>query len=119
MATIITLFCLVHGDLVEHVFKIRIDKDSDVADLKNEIKEKMSPKFDDIPANELTLWKVDISYDDEDAVKQLALKETDVIKKMLPASEIGEYFENTPTKKRIHVVIECPAAGGAHAEGKY
>jgi Crinkler effector protein N-terminal domain len=119
MATIITLFCLVHGDLVEHVFKIRIDKDSDVADLKNEIKKQKENEFRDIDADKLTLWQVDISYDDEDAIKQLVLKETVGIKKMLPASEIGEYFENTPTKKRIHVVIECPAAGGARAEGKY
>src|SRR4051812_7642429 len=108
METIITLFCLVHGDLVEHVFKICIDKDSDVADLKDEIKKKKSPKFDDIPADELTLWQVDISYNDEDTVKQLALEETDVIKKMSPVSEIGEYFESAPTKKHIHVVIECP-----------
>jgi hypothetical protein len=118
MATI-ALLCLVHGDSADHAFPVRIDKTLLIGDLKKEIKKEKAPEFDKFAADKLNLWKVDISYDDEDAVKQLALKETDVIKKMLPASEIGEYFENTPTKKCIHVVIECPAAGGAHAEGKY
>jgi hypothetical protein len=45
---------------------------------------------------------------DKDAIKQLVLEETDVIKNMSPASEIQEYFENAPTKKHIHVVIEYP-----------
>src|SRR3954469_6654849 len=107
MATIITLYCLVHSDLVEHVFKIRIDKDLDVADLKDEIKKKKAPEFDNFAADKLTLWKVDIPYND-DAVKQLVLEENIVIKKMSPISKVGKYYHGDPADECIHVVIEPP-----------
>jgi Crinkler effector protein N-terminal domain len=108
MATIITLFCLVHGDPVERAFPVDISNDKSVGHLKNKIKKEIPTAFNNIDAKDVTLWKVDIPNNDEDAIKQIVFKETVVIKKMSPASEIGEYFENTPTKKCIHVVIECP-----------
>src|SRR5690242_17512620 len=107
MTTTITLLCLVHGD--SSVFPVRIDKTLLVGDLKDEIKKKKSPKFDDIPANELTLWKVDISDDDEAAIQQLALQAhtaNEIL--MWPTREISEYFENQPTRRHIHVVTERP-----------
>jgi|tagenome__1003787_1003787.scaffolds.fasta_scaffold20912616_2 hypothetical protein len=108
MATTITLYCLVHGDSVQQAFEIDISNDKSVSRLKKEIKKEKAPEFDDFAADKLTLWKVDIDIHDKDAIKQLVLEETDVIKNMSPASEIQEYFENAPTKKHIHVVIEYP-----------
>src|SRR4051794_12986254 len=108
MATIVTLFCLVHGDPVERAFEIDISNDKSVSRLKKEIKKQKENDFRNIDADKLTLWKVDISHDDEDAVKQLALKETDVIKKMSPVSRIGKYYHEEPAEGLIHVVIERP-----------
>src|SRR4051794_2282607 len=105
MATIVTLLCLVNG--TSSAFPVRIDKTLLVGDLKDEIKMKKAPKFDSFAADELTLWNVDILYD-EGAVKQLVLEEGNTVKKMSPVSEIGEYFEKAPIKKHIHVVIERP-----------
>src|SRR4051812_15987558 len=107
MATTITLLCLVHGDPSGHSFAVDISNDKLVSHLKQEIKKEKENYFRNIDSDKLTLWKVDIPYN-EDVVELLVLEETDTVKKMSPVSEIGEYFENAPTKKHIHVVIERP-----------
>jgi Crinkler effector protein N-terminal domain len=105
MATIVTLICLVNGDSSERTFAVDISNDKLVVHLKDEIKKKKSPKFDDIPADELTLWRVDIPDDDEAAILQ-ADTATETL--MRPTREISVYFKNQPTMRRIHVVIERP-----------
>jgi Crinkler effector protein N-terminal domain len=107
MATI-ALLCLVHGDSADHAFPVRIDKTLLIGDLKKEIKKEKAPEFDKFAADKLNLWKVDISYDDEDAVKQLVLKVTNTVKKMSPLSKISKYFGDEPMEEHIHVVIQCP-----------
>src|SRR4051812_15110499 len=113
MATIVALLCLVHGDMIRQVFKICIDKESDVDHLRDEIKKKNPDTFNIIDAKDIILWKVDIPYD-EDAVKQLVLKETDVIKNMSPVSKISHYFGNESTEEHIHVVVERPPGKSIH-----
>src|SRR5689334_5574202 len=98
MTDTITLTCLVHGDAVEHAFAVDISNNKLVSHLKDEIKKKKENNFCNIDADKLILWKVNISYDEEDTIKQLVLTETNTVKKMLPVLEIGEYFENAPTK---------------------
>ncbi|KAG0333772.1 hypothetical protein BG004_000698 [Podila humilis] len=57
----LTLFCIVEGESVSHAFKLKnIPWSDDVDDLKDLIKAKQSPDFDDIAASKLTLWRVSI-----------------------------------------------------------
>jgi hypothetical protein len=57
----LTLFCVVAGESASHAFKLKkIPSSDDVDDLKQRIKAEQSPDFDDIDANELTLWRVSI-----------------------------------------------------------
>ncbi|KAF9956729.1 hypothetical protein BGZ65_002484, partial [Modicella reniformis] len=49
------LYCLVEGQLTSNAFPVYIDADKDVGDLKDEIKIKKSPEFNDIAAINL-LW---------------------------------------------------------------
>jgi len=104
MATIM-LLCVIHGESTP--FPVRIDKTLLVGDLKDEIKKKKENDFRNIDADKLTLWNVDILYD-EDVIKQLVLVESAVIKKMSPVRKISRYFENPPKEEHIHVVIERP-----------
>jgi hypothetical protein len=49
---------LVLGDDPSHIFEIKIAPTESVSALKELIKEKKSPQFDDVPADYLKLWKV-------------------------------------------------------------
>src|SRR3954468_8919775 len=64
MSNTVTIFCLVQGQSAERAFPIHISKNLFVGDLKDEIKKKKAPVFDDIAADRLDLWKVNISTDD-------------------------------------------------------
>ena len=108
MTDTITLTCLVHGDAVEHAFAVDISNNKLVSHLKDEIKKKKENDFCNIDADKLILWKVNISYDEEDTVKQLVLTETNTVKKMSPVSKISKHFGNEPMEEHIHIVIECP-----------
>ncbi|KAF9921492.1 hypothetical protein BGZ67_000422, partial [Mortierella alpina] len=57
MTNRITLFCLVDGEATSHAFPVKVCPDDTVGDLKELIKIKQAPAFDDITANNLTLWK--------------------------------------------------------------
>ncbi|KAI8347027.1 hypothetical protein B0O80DRAFT_490763 [Mortierella sp. GBAus27b] len=52
------LFCLVEGDPSSRAFEVEIPRTCIVSFLKDLTKTKQAPEFDDIDANELTLWKV-------------------------------------------------------------
>jgi hypothetical protein len=56
MSSTYTLWCLIDGD--KTTFKVIIPIDSDIADLKDSIKQKCSPMLDNFAAKDLILWKV-------------------------------------------------------------
>ncbi|KAF8926352.1 hypothetical protein BGZ58_011269, partial [Dissophora ornata] len=60
-----TLFCLVDGEATSNVFSVEIDPTKTVGGLKKVIKAKMTPRFDDVAADELTPWCVSIPDDDD------------------------------------------------------
>ncbi|RUS21334.1 hypothetical protein BC937DRAFT_92985 [Endogone sp. FLAS-F59071] len=81
MSNIVSLFCLVRGESPQRAFKVRISKRNNVSDLKDLIKEKKTPRFNDIAADELTLWKVNIPIptddDEEEALANLTLEDNE------------------------------------------
>ena len=58
----ITLLCLVKGNTIANAFPVHIDGNSLVGDLKDAIKAKKAPEFDNFPADELRLWKVPTNH---------------------------------------------------------
>ncbi|KAG0275215.1 hypothetical protein BGZ96_003876, partial [Linnemannia gamsii] len=54
----LNFLCLVDGESTS--FPVGIESTKTIGDLKDEIKAKQSPDFDDIVANKLTLWRVSI-----------------------------------------------------------
>ena len=73
------LFCYVRGDDHSYAFVVNIDEDETVADLRKAIKEKKKPKFDDVPADSLSLWKASvlINRDLKESVEALNLVDGD------------------------------------------
>ncbi|KAF9344808.1 hypothetical protein BGX26_003865, partial [Mortierella sp. AD094] len=68
-----TLFCLVDGDATP--FSIKIPSSDTVDSLKDAIKVKKSPEFDDIAADKLALWHVSIPIVSPDKRKPIFLSE--------------------------------------------
>ena len=114
MEQAIILRCLVYGESMENIFRVRIGEEGEVSDLKDAIKEKKHPQFEDIPAKNLTLWRVSVPLDDnvDVALAGLELKDSDEkrIKKLRPSDEISGAFLDLD-KKHIHVIIQPPVTG--------
>ena len=99
----ITLVCLVKGNLPANAFAVDINSGKLVSHLKGVIKAKKAPRFDDIPADELKLWKVEIP-DDRDS--ELASPALDV--ELLATRDVGDYWTKKLPKRHIHVIVEPP-----------
>ncbi|CAB4438686.1 unnamed protein product [Rhizophagus irregularis] len=69
----------VKGDTFENAFLVDVEKGQPVVHLKDAIKAKKAPEFDNFPADKLKLWKVEI-----------------------------DYWPTSPPKKHIHVIIKLP-----------
>ena len=101
----ITLLCLVKGNKTANAFPVHTDKDQLVGDLKDAIKAKKSPVFDNFPADELKLWKREIRDDQDDLLSNLTLNDGD---ELLATREIGDYWTEKLPKRHIHVIVKLP-----------
>jgi hypothetical protein len=108
MSKKITLFCFVHGDdPTEHAFAVEVAETDTVSKLKELIKSKKSPKFDDIAADELMLWKVNIPsnelamLDPKPDVQTLGVK-------LSPLSKISKAFPDGVEDEHLHVIVVRP-----------
>ncbi|GET00744.1 hypothetical protein GLOIN_2v1580557 [Rhizophagus clarus] len=89
----ITLLCLVKGNTTASAFAVDIDREKLISRLKEAIKENQKPFFDNTSSKNIKLWKVEISGDHDDQLKNLSLH------------DIGDYWSEKPTKKSIYVII--------------
>ena len=101
----ITLFCLVKGNTTANAFEVDIEKDKSISKLKEAIKAKKAPVFDNFPADELKLWKVTIPGDQDDQLRNLILQDSD---ELLAIRKISKYFPDSPLEEHIHVLVEPP-----------
>ncbi|KAF9297438.1 hypothetical protein BGZ74_009829 [Mortierella antarctica] len=114
MATLMQLFCLVDGESTSNAFSVEIDPTKTISDLKKLIKTvKTPPRFDDIAADELTLWRISIPV-------VLANKHRPVVVsniqseskiKLDPKDDLSDVFEDQPPKETIHILVQRPPPG--------
>ncbi|PKC61493.1 hypothetical protein RhiirA1_524304 [Rhizophagus irregularis] len=111
----ITLSCLIQGTSLDKYFKITIDKNNEISDLKEIIWNKNKNTFYNIDANNLILWKVQIPVSDKAKFKQLSNFTESTIEGDLGGTKINdatadvkEIFGNSPAKKYIHIIIGQP-----------
>ncbi|KAF9182559.1 hypothetical protein BGZ51_004679 [Haplosporangium sp. Z 767] len=108
MTETLSLFCLLSGELMSNAFKVKLDINSDVSDLKKLIKAEKAPEFDDIAADRLKLWRVTIPIVAGNIHKAVVLNKIDSKTELVPTDEIPEAFKKTPPKKSVHIIIERP-----------
>jgi Crinkler effector protein N-terminal domain len=108
-SAMLTLFCYLRGDDYRQVFPVEINKGKSASHLKEAIKEKKRPKFDDIPADSLALWKVSVKYTEDLKNEVEALNLVDG-NKLRPLEELSSIFSDLEGK-RVHVIIDRPYSG--------
>ena len=105
-----TLICYLRHDYWNHAFEVEIGKAKTVAALRDAIKEKMRPEFDDISADSLPLWKasVFINRDLKESVEALNLVNGDSLDFNKTLSDI---FSSGLEKNHIHIIFDRPYSG--------
>ena len=107
--TLLSLNCWVIGDDSAGIFPVEIDRNKNVGCLKEAIKEKMKPAFDDITANSLQVWKVSIPVDEdtdlEAKVNDLRLREG---KSLWALKGLHSIFTDLDNPDALHVVVGAP-----------
>ena len=107
--TNLMLFCLVEGDPTSKAFEVEIPKTCTVSSLRDKIKERI-PKFKDIAAHELTLWKAAlIAPDSEDPISLDIFKHA---KKLLPREVLSSVFTGPPDGD-TYIIVQRPPSGNA------
>jgi len=107
MDRISTLFCLVHGeDPQRRLFSVEVSPSTTISDLRKLVKIKKSPRFDNVAADELNLWKVHISQDvlitlDTD----FDFKTFDALE-LLPMNKIQNLFSDGVPDNELHIIVQ-------------
>ncbi|KAG0248263.1 hypothetical protein BGZ95_008135, partial [Linnemannia exigua] len=102
---------------ISNAFSVKVPSSDTVDDLKEHIKTKKSPVFDDIAADKLTLWSVSIPVvdndDNDDDDEDLPILLDNVLKndkKRLKAvtQKVTDIFGYGPAENTIHIIIQRP-----------
>ncbi|KAI7815833.1 hypothetical protein BC939DRAFT_83289 [Gamsiella multidivaricata] len=102
----LNLFCLVDGD--KTTFSVEIDPTKSVDHLKDLVKAKQTPDFDDITAKDLTLWRVSIPIVPKSERKEILLADAASKEELDETDDIADVFTDTPPKKTIHIIVQRP-----------
>ncbi|KAG9071278.1 hypothetical protein KI688_008824 [Linnemannia hyalina] len=95
----LTLYCLVDGEATTNAFPVKIPSSNTVGDLKDRIRKKQSPDFDDIVANKLILYRVSI-HDDGTHHDKTELNN--------PRTPLSKLFSKSPDDD-IYIFVQRPA----------
>ncbi|KAF9944278.1 hypothetical protein BGZ65_012309, partial [Modicella reniformis] len=105
---LLTLFCLVDGEATSNAFSVKIALSDTVDDLKEAIKTKKSPRFDDVAADELILWRVSHPVIAANKHQSVLLRAIDSQTELDPTDDISDVFAGKPPKKIIHIIVQRP-----------
>ncbi|KAF9924655.1 hypothetical protein BGZ67_009152, partial [Mortierella alpina] len=105
---LLTLFCLVDGEATSNAFSVKVSPNDTVDNLKELIKNKKAPEFDDIATDKLTLWRIAHSVVAANKHQPVLLNVIDSQTELDPTDDISEVFEQQPPKKTIHIIVQRP-----------
>ncbi|KAF9176761.1 hypothetical protein BGZ50_009714 [Haplosporangium sp. Z 11] len=110
MATTLSLFCIISGELTSNAFLVSVSSTDTIGGLKKLIKVKKTVEFKDVDANDLTLWRVTILID-EDAEDEVITLDAlnDRMKLNHPRTRLSELFPERPDDN-TYIIIEQPAS---------
>jgi Crinkler effector protein N-terminal domain len=112
--TMIKLFCWIFGD--RKSFPVKISPDETVGDLKKAIVAENPNRLQGIDAVSLRLWKKEISDEEKDGLQLSDLNDNDELNETF---QVDDYFECTPPKRKIHIVVRTPESTGEISSSSY
>jgi hypothetical protein len=101
-----TVFCIV--DNRNNPFSVKIQPDATVGVLKKAIKLEKLPEFDNIDADRLTLFKVDVPALDLGKASEQIDGFDLASMKMNPVLKLSKYYSDTPSEETIHILVQTP-----------
>ena len=90
----ITLCCIFQGEKPGSIFKVEIEYNESVSNLKKLI-EKEKPNV-----NIVKLWKVDIPLEEDNNFNIIEGEKLDTTKK------VAEYFSDEPSDRHVHIIVQ-------------
>lgn len=109
----LTLFCIVEGLPLSRAFKIEVSASRTIAHLKDLIKTKQAPAFDDITRDQLTLWHVSIPDDSQGST--ITIHDLDDKTELNnPRTRLSKLFPESPDDN-TYIIIQHPLQGNADA----
>ncbi|KAF8934293.1 hypothetical protein BGZ58_005809 [Dissophora ornata] len=113
MAQSLKIFCLVNGESTSRAFSLSIPTTADIDDLKDLIKSKKTPEFDDIAADKFTVWKVSIAVIAASKHDVITLGSLKIKEELLPTDELSDVFGKEPLPRQtIHIIVQRLSAAG-------
>ncbi|CAG8809267.1 3822_t:CDS:2, partial [Cetraspora pellucida] len=109
----ITIFCLALGDIISKSFPVDINKGMTIGHLKDLIRQKKDPYYNNISADEFELWGVDIPINMENVNTRINEENICEYKgvKLLPNTAV-ETFVSENNKYNIRIIVQPPATTG-------
>ncbi|KAG0009654.1 hypothetical protein BGZ82_003910, partial [Podila clonocystis] len=93
--------------VTSQALSVEIDHTKTVDGLKKLIKTEKAPRFDDVAADELTLWSVSIP-DDGNNDLPISLGSVLEKRKLKATSKLSKVFDAEPPDDTIHVLVQHP-----------
>ena len=110
----LNLNCYVRGDFKSCIFEVHINEDKTVSNLRDQVRDAIKevivrPKFDNVPTNELVLWKnsVPINRDLKKTVEALNLNNDFLLQ---PLEVLSNVFSDL-VENNVHIIIDRPLSG--------
>ena len=95
------------GEPRTRIFPVEINSTKTIGNLKDEIKEKKRPAFDDLPADAIVIWKVS-APDDGTLQQNLEKHRVDFVdeKSLLPTQVLSQVFPKLIAPNHVHVIVK-------------
>ncbi|KAG0013435.1 hypothetical protein BGZ81_001008, partial [Podila clonocystis] len=91
-----------------NAFSVKIHTTETVDGLKKLIKAEKTTKFDDVAADELTLWRVSIPIDPVNKHNPVTVNEITFKTDRDPTDDLSDVFEEKLPKKNMHTIVQRP-----------
>ncbi|PVF91303.1 hypothetical protein CPB86DRAFT_361226 [Serendipita vermifera] len=102
-----TIFCIVKGDNTP--FSVEIEPDKTIDRLKKAIKSEKPHRFDGFDADELTLYRIDVTErDQEECIRKVKNRNLSSLELLDPRSPLAVLYPCSPPGWTIHVLVQVP-----------
>ena len=102
----ISLNCLIHGEVPAKMFTVEVEKTKNVSILKKLIKEEKASRLEHVDASDLDLWMVDLRLDDLGA--EQVLINLDTYQKLSPHKTLSSFLDHIMDDDHLHIIAKTP-----------